>query len=318
MHPSPLVSICIPTFNYGRFLPEVIRSVLSQSLSDFELIVVDNASTDATVELMETFVRSDPRISFYRNAENVGIVQNFNRALGYAAADYVKILCADDLLAPSALERSLALIQSNPAVSLVTTGRLLVNYRLRPVGYISYCSKQGSVDGTKVIDRCLFGTNYVGEPSAVMFRRQQAAAGFDENYPHLLDMAMWFHLLEQGRLACIPEPLTYIRQHKNQITQDNRRTGQLMEDKKRIFSAYIAKPYVRKTALRVFLWQLRTAYNAWKGAAGDTPGQRISGFLPPVWFYALLPAVVAADLLERAVSRVRSIKYVCQALGGNR
>jgi glycosyltransferase involved in cell wall biosynthesis len=315
---KPLVSICIPTFNYGRFLPEAVQSVLSQSFSDFELIVVDNASTDATEELMETFVRSDPRIRFYRNSENIGIVKNFNRALGHAAGDYVKILCADDLLAPSALERSLAAIRSNPEVSLVTTGRLLVDLRLRPVGYASYCAEEGSMDGGKVIDRCLFGTNYVGEPSAVLFRRQQAARGFDESYPHLLDMAMWFHLLEQGRLACIPEPLTYIRQHKSQITQDNRRTGQLVEDKKRIFSAYIDKPYVRKTGRRVFLWRLRTAYSVWKGAAGGRPGQRISEFLPPLCFYALVPAVVAADLLGRAVSRIRSFTYIRQAPGGNR
>lgn len=314
----PAVSVCVPTFNYGRFLPDVVRSVLAQTFKDFELVVVDNASTDATAELMEAFVRSDPRIRFYRNAENIGIAKNFNRALGYATGDYVKILCADDLLAPSALERSLALIQSDPAVSLVTTGRLLVDFQLRPVGYLSYCSTQGSVDGAKVIDRCLFGTNYVGEPSAALFRRQQAARGFDESYPHLLDMVMWFHLLEQGRLACIPEPLTYIRLHKSQITQDNRRTGQLVEDKKRIFSAYIDKPYVRKTALRAFLWRLRTAYNFWKGVAGDGAGQSISGFLPPVWFYVLLPAVLVTDLLRHALRRVRAIRYVRQAPDANR
>jgi hypothetical protein len=314
----PVVSVCIPTFNYGRFLPDVIRSVLAQTFKDFELVVVDNASTDKTAELMEGFVRSDPRIRFHRNSENVGMAKNFNRALGYAAADYVKILCADDLLAPSALERSLALIQSNPEVSLVTTGRLLVDFQLRPVSYISFCSNQESVDGTKVIDRCLFGTNYVGEPSAVMFRRRQAAAGFDENYPHLLDMAMWFHLLEQGRLACIPEPLTYIRQHESQITKDNSRTGQLVVDKKRIFSAYADKPYVRKTALRVFLWRLRTAYNFWKGVAGNRSIQRVSGLVPPVWFYLLLPAVLITDMLRHVLRRVRAIKYARQTPGENR
>jgi glycosyltransferase involved in cell wall biosynthesis len=313
----PAVSVCVPTFNYSQFLPDAIRSVLAQTFTDFELVVVDNASTDATTEIMEAFVRSDPRIRFYRNSENVGIVKNFNCALGHAAGDYVKILCADDLLAPAALGRSLAAIRNNPAVSLVATGRLLVDIRLQPIGYASYCTKEGSVDGTKVIDRCLFGTNYVGEPSAVLFRRRQAVPGFDESYPHLLDMEMWFHLLEQGRLACIPEPLTYIRQHKSQITQDNRRTGQLVEDKKRIFSAYIDKPYVRKTMLRIFLWRLRAAYSVWKGAAGDMRGQRISGFLPPAGFYILLPVVVAADLLGRAVSRVRSIRYLRRVPGGN-
>ena len=139
----PAVSVCIPTFNYGRFLPDAIKSVLAQTFTDFELVVVDNASTDATAELMEAFVRSDPRIRFFRNAENVGIVKNFNRALGHATGDYVKILCADDLLAPAALERSLAVIRNNPAVSLVTTGRLLVDLRLQPVGYASYCTEEG-------------------------------------------------------------------------------------------------------------------------------------------------------------------------------
>jgi glycosyltransferase involved in cell wall biosynthesis len=312
---KPLVSICIPTFNYGRFIPEAIQSVLSQSISDFELIVVDNASTDATAEIMESFVRSDSRIKYYRNAENIGIVKNFNRALGHATAEYVKILCADDLLAPTALERSLSAIQGNQAVSLVTTGRLMVDLGLRPVGYVCYCTEEGSTDGSTVIDRCLFATNYVGEPSAALFRRRQAAPGFDESYPHLLDMAMWFHLLEQGRLACIPEPLTYIRQHKSQITQDNRRTGQLVEDKKRIYSAYIAKPYVRKTALRIFLWRLRGAYGVWKGGAGDRPDQKISGFFPPVWFYMLLPAVIVAELFMLAVSWVQAIRRARRMTG---
>lgn len=309
MHSSPLVSVCIPTYNYGRFIPDAIRSILSQSLTDFELIVVDNASNDATAEIVDPFVRSDPRIRVYRNTENIGIVKNFNRALECATGEYVKILCADDLLAPSALEKSLVLIQSNPEVSLVTTGRLLVDCGLRPIGYSSYCSRVGSIDGGEVIDRCLFGTNYVGEPSAVLFRRHQAARGFDENYPHLLDMAMWFHLLEQGRLACIPEPLTYIRQHTRQLTQNNRRSGQLVEDKKRIFSAYIAKPYVQGNALRVFRWRLRTAYSFWKSAAGYNVRKGISEFLPPIFFYFLLPALVIADLFMHVASQFRSIRH---------
>lgn len=313
MHSGPLVSVCIPTYNYGKLIPDAVRSVLSQSCSDFELIIVDNASTDATADLIKTFTDSDPRIRFFRNAVNVGIVKNFNLALQYAKGRFVKMLCADDLLAPSALEKSLALIQSDPAVSLVTTGRLLVDSRLRPVGYLSYCSKGGSTDGGKVIDRCLFGTNYVGEPSAVLFRREQALPGFDESYPHLLDLAMWFRLLEQGKLACTPEPLVYIRQHKDQVTKDNRRTGQVVQDKKRILSAYLTKPYVRKTALRLFIWRLRAAYNVWRGSSADDVGRRINEFLPPACFYALLPAIVVTDWLRSAAIRARSIRHARRA-----
>lgn len=299
----PRISVCIPTYNYSRYIGVAVRSVLRQTFTDLEVVVVDNASTDDTEAVVHRYAGEDRRIRFYRNNENLGMARNFNRALHLAQADVVKVLCADDYLHPLALERSLEALQSNASVSVVTTGRMLVDTYGRPTGYVTYCGRRMIVPGHNAIDRCVFGTNYVGEPSAVLFRRSLARSGFNESFPHLLDVELWFRLLEQGDLACLPQPLTFVRRHAEQATQDNRRSGTLIEDKQRIFSAYAGKPYVRRTRLRCWMWRARSAYNVWKS---DRHSPAMRRFLNPPTFYILLPLMVLADFSQQLASRWRS------------
>ncbi len=96
-----LISLCIPTFNRAQFLAEAIDSVLSQSFGDFELLVVDNASTDDTASVVRRY--TDPRVRFVRNERNLGMIGNFNRCLELAQSEIVWIFADDDLLEPDAL-----------------------------------------------------------------------------------------------------------------------------------------------------------------------------------------------------------------------
>src|SRR5688572_5841450 len=104
---SPKVSVLIPTYNYAHYLDEAIKSVLNQTFSDFELIIVDDKSSDNTSEVVQKFL-SDPRVSFYINDENLGLVHNFNRCLEYAKGDYIKFLMADDIFNEQLLEKYVA------------------------------------------------------------------------------------------------------------------------------------------------------------------------------------------------------------------
>ena len=257
----PAVSVCVPAYNYGRFLPDAIGSVLAQTWRDFELVVVDNCSSDDTAAVLERFARADARLRHVRNATVLPMSANFNRALRLAEAEYVKILCADDWLAPRALERSVAALAEHPGAALAATGRLIVSEAGRRLGERRYAARPALVDGRAAINRCLFGTNYIGEPSAVLFRRRLAARGFDEAYPHLVDLEMWFHLLEQGALVCLPEPLAMVRRHGAQLTRDNLRLGGIVADKTRLYGAYAGKPYVRRTPWNLLRWRLRLAWN---------------------------------------------------------
>lgn len=118
-NPAPLISVGMPVFNGERYLEETIRSVLSQSLDDFELIITDNASTDRTGEICTDYARQDARVVYYRNSENIGAARNYNRAFGLASARYFRWMNADDLCAPTLHELCVRALEDNPDASLV-------------------------------------------------------------------------------------------------------------------------------------------------------------------------------------------------------
>ena len=100
--PSPRVSICIPTWRVGDFLEAAIQSVLSQTFTDFELVVVDDCSGDDTVARVRKYAE-DPRLRCLVNQDNLGPEGNWNRCLAEASGEYIKLLPHDDLIAPECL-----------------------------------------------------------------------------------------------------------------------------------------------------------------------------------------------------------------------
>lgn len=124
---TPAVSVCVPAFEHARWIGRAIDSVLAQTLGDFELIVVDDCSTDGTADVVAH--RRDPRIRLVRNERNLGAAGNWNRAVGMARAPLVKVLCDDDVLYPTCLERQVAVLADprHADVALVCCGRDIVD-----------------------------------------------------------------------------------------------------------------------------------------------------------------------------------------------
>src|ERR1700731_3760794 len=176
---SPKVSVCIDSFNYSQFLPEAIDSVLEQSFEDFELIIVDDHSTDGSIEIAQNYAQNDRRIKMDVAPVHRGRVKNRNACLSLARGEYVKWVHADDFLCSrEALARMVATLDANLAVSLVASARRIVNERSDPIDIWSCFEQERPIAGTTVIRRCLFEQrNLIGGPSAVMFRRAQAARG---------------------------------------------------------------------------------------------------------------------------------------------
>jgi glycosyltransferase involved in cell wall biosynthesis len=220
----PKVSVLVPTYNYARFLPEAIESVLAQDFTDFELLISDDASRDDSAEVIRRYAGRDPRIRCQVHGKNLGMVANWNWCLGEARGEYVKFLFGDDRLAShQALGRMAAMLDAEPRAALAVTARLILDEHSRPIEIWDELGAAGWKAGPAVIVQCLrYDRNLIGEPSAAMFRREAGRRGFDPAWRQLVDEEMWFHLLESGDFVYDPEPLCAFRLHTAQQTVVNR------------------------------------------------------------------------------------------------
>jgi glycosyltransferase involved in cell wall biosynthesis len=132
--PTPLVTIGIPVHDGARFLDRAVRSVLAQTLGDFELLIADNASGDATPALCEAWARRDPRVRWWRQPRNIGAPRNWNDLVHQARGRYFKWASANDLCAPTLLERCVATLEAEPSLVLCHGLTRLVDEDGRPQG----------------------------------------------------------------------------------------------------------------------------------------------------------------------------------------
>ena len=126
---APRISVGLPVFNGEAHVASAIDSVLGQSFEDFDLIICDNASTDGTQSICRSYAENDPRVRYFRSDENVGSVRNFNLAYSYSASPYFKWAAADDLIAPTFLEKCLQVLEADQGVSLATSRVSLIDSR---------------------------------------------------------------------------------------------------------------------------------------------------------------------------------------------
>ncbi|MBT3067042.1 glycosyltransferase family 2 protein [Rhodoferax sp. U11-2br] len=198
----PKISVCIPTYCGGLTIGAAIESVLAQSLTDFELIVIDDGSTDNTRAIVESY--SDPRLQYFHNAKNLGPQGNWNRCLELANGEYFKLLPHDDLLHPQCLARQAAALDADHQqnIALVFSARDVIGpsgKRLTRRGYPN--GHEGPINGSSVMRTCVRrGTNLLGEPGAVLLRKTLAdkVGPFDATNPYVIDLDYWFRLLTHG------------------------------------------------------------------------------------------------------------------------
>lgn len=212
---APVVSIVIPTYQGASTLGAAIDSVLGQSFTDFELIVVDDASPVDPRALVAAR-QADSRLRYARNSTNLGPQGNWNRALGLARGRYIKLLPHDDGLHADCLGRQIAILERDPALALTFCARDVIGpdgrVRLRARGWPG--REAGTADRRTVLRACLrHGTNVIGEPGAVLFRRDLAEriGGFDGRHPYVIDLEYWLRLLVHGQGWYEPAALAQFR-----------------------------------------------------------------------------------------------------------
>ena len=256
-----LISICVPAYNSERFIAETVDSVLRQCYQALELIVVDDCSTDKTFDVLRAY--DDPRMRLFRNLVNIGAEKNWNKCLGLARGDYVKVLPGDDALYPECLEKQAAVLDDpqHAGVAFVYCSRDVVDAAGRPVMKARFPG-QGRISRQAMIRKnVLHGMNVVGEPGAVLFRASASRkiGGFDARLPYIVDLDYWTRLLTVGDAYALPETLcTFRLSNANwSVALGNSRKTNYLE----FIDCLAGKDDVALTQLDVLLGKTRTCLN---------------------------------------------------------
>src|SRR3990172_8488397 len=204
---TPLVSIGMPVYNGERFIRPALDSLLAQTHRDFELIISDNVSTDATAEICQAYAARDPRIRYSRLATHVSAIENFDRALGLARGEYFMWAAADDLWEPGFVSTLLTLLQGSPEAVLAFSVLDTVDDEGATIEVYTSALQLPSSDRVVRLRNFLLQEETRGKPNLIygLMRRHgiKIAGGFMRWGPHPwgADMLLVFRLLSYGDLA---------------------------------------------------------------------------------------------------------------------
>ena len=258
MNNQPLASVVMPAYNVAAFILESVESVLRQSFSDFELIVVDDGSTDSTLARLSSL--RDPRLRIVRQG-NGGSAAARNSGIRSASGRYIGFLDADDLWVPHKLEAHVCFLEQHPEVDLTFSRSEIIDDLGNPTGRTSY-----PVSGEVSFQELLI-ENVVNNGSAVVMRRStlDLAGHFDNELKACVDLDLWLRvaLLRPHNTYCLNEFLTKYRMRPGQITKDWRRMETAwvkMFSKMRHSARNQVEPVISKAYAKFFRYLAYIAY----------------------------------------------------------
>lgn len=206
---QPLVSILLPCFNAEAYLRNCLQSVLQQSWKNFELIIVDDASSDKSASIVKEY--NDPRIVFVQNEKNEGIVHSLNKGLALSKGEYIARIDADDMMHETRIQKQVLYLEKNPDTVMAGSW----HYIMDQSGKISGIKEYPTND--KEIKLLMYFFNPFSHPSVMIRADVLKSFGYTDEYKYCEDYELWLKIAAQYTIANIPECLTYYRVHKENI-----------------------------------------------------------------------------------------------------
>lgn len=211
---QPLVSIVTPVYNGEKYLAECIESVLDQTYGNWEYVIVNNCSTDRTLQIARKYEEQDKRIRIHQNADFLDLIPNWNHSLRQISHDskYCKVVHSDDCLFPECVQRMVHLAEMNPTVGIVGC-YVLKGTSVKCCG-LPYASTV--VSGREICRSRLLGGPYLfGSPTSLLIRSdliRSSKAFYNETYFHA-DIEACFNVLQSADFGFVHQVLTYTRLH---------------------------------------------------------------------------------------------------------
>ena len=234
--PKPKVSVIVPNYNHARFLPQRLDSIMGQTFQDFELILLDDCSTDDSHSILLSYAR-DPRVRIEFNEVNSGSTfRQWNKGVRLAHGEYVWIAESDDYADEKLLERLVAVLDAESQVVYVNCRSWRVYADDRLGGYADSdlvdqdrdkWTNDFNADGREECRNYFVYLNPVFNASSVLFRKAvyERVGGADESLCFCGDWKLWAAMALTGRVAHIREPLNYYRVHQATVTAESKQEG---------------------------------------------------------------------------------------------
>lgn len=214
MNTTPKISLIMSVYNGEDYLSEAIESVVNQTFTDWELIVINDCSTDGTAEILNGFAAKDGRIKVYPNEVNLRLPSSLNRALEFAQGEYIARMDADDICLPDRLEKQYAFMQAHPDVALSSCWFMTLKN-----GAVASGGCGGRTD-SESIKALLLVTNPILHPGIIARAEAIKALKYDPSFTCTEDMELWTRFVLAGHKVEIqPEYLMLYRLHDKQITK---------------------------------------------------------------------------------------------------
>lgn len=210
---AALVSIVVPAYKNADYIAETLDSILAQTYRELEVIVADHASPDGTKDVLERY--DDPRLTVVDTPAGGGAPANWNRVSQLATGTYVKLVCGDDLLRPTAIAEQVAALEANQSAVLSACQRDMIDARSQVFARARGLGRlDGLVRGDVAVRATVrSGTNLFGEPMCILMRRDalERAGWWDASKAYYIDAASYARVLALGDLVALRRPLAAFR-----------------------------------------------------------------------------------------------------------
>lgn len=225
---SPNVSVIVPNYNHARFIEKRIQSILNQTYQDFEIICLDDASTDKSLEILQKYL-NHPKLKLVANTRNSGCTfKQWNKGVRLAKGEYIWIAESDDTANPLLLKRLTDVLNENPDVGIVYCESNFINENDDIIGsHLDQLDKLDTnlwqsnftMDGREMLGSYMVAVNAIPNASAVLFRKKlyNRIGGAEENMRLCGDWMTWAKMLLVQNIGFIAEPLNYFRIHKTTV-----------------------------------------------------------------------------------------------------
>jgi glycosyltransferase involved in cell wall biosynthesis len=226
----------MPVYNAEEYLADAVNSVLAQTFGEFELIIIDDGSSDGSREILQEMARKDGRIRLF-SRPNTGYARALNEALGYARGELIARMDADDISLPQRFEKQIAHFHDHPDCVLLGTRIMTID----PFGSPLY-EPDHKLTHDEIEKQLLSGIGWaIVHPSAMMTRRDvQALGGYRTELEPSEDLDLFLHLAERGRIANLPDVLLQYRQHPKSVNHTR------FEEQNRTKRTIISEAYARR------------------------------------------------------------------------